>query len=431
MKNSIKRVQSESSLSALSSVRILREAKKIFQYILMAVALVATASCSNELDDTLQPANNGNLQFVVSDFPAFGEGAQTRAIGTQDAGKTEWVNGDQIFVTLTSQKYGEQTVALTYSGSSWSTEASLSYLENETPTVSAVYAPGCKISENNIVLDDNQVYGMSEYIHAFTKIEGNTLRISFEGVKRNYCRLRIVAEAEQPLTVSTTGFTPAGPVGVIAPESYTLVVDEKGNAYLYGTFAENGTVTVKEGDTELVTYSFTAATVAGMSYALDARPKYPFSVSTNQQVLFSQGNLQYTQSTQTWSFAENQYDYIGSDNWSDGVWADKIDLFGWSTDNPATPFGVSNSTEFEDYYGDFVDWGTNQIGDDAPGTWRTLTYAEWEYLLTTRTNASSLMGVAQVNDVNGLIFLPDNWSAPDDVTFKSGFHSEKSAEAYG
>ena len=66
------------------------------------------ASCSNELDDTLQPVENGTLQFVIGDFPAFGEGAQTRAIGTQDEGKTAWENGDNILVTLISQKYGEQ-----------------------------------------------------------------------------------------------------------------------------------------------------------------------------------------------------------------------------------------------------------------------------------------------------------------------------------
>lgn len=251
--------------------------KKIYQYILLAVAMVATASCSNELDDTLQPANNGTLQFVVSDFPAFGEGAQTRAIGTQDEGKTEWVNGDQIIVTLTSQKYGEQAVALTYNGSSWSTEASLSYLENETPTVSAVYAPECKISENNIVLDDNQVYGMSEYIHAFTKIEGKTLRISFEGVERNYSRLRIAAMPKATLTVTTTGFTPAGPEGATAPESYTLTTDDKGNAFLYGIFAESATVSVKLGDITLKDYTFTAeknpnGTEQGKSYALDATP---------------------------------------------------------------------------------------------------------------------------------------------------------------
>ena len=162
-----------------------------------------------------------------------------------------------------------------------------------------------------------------------------------------------------------------------------------------------------------------------------------FSVSADKQVTFSPGNLQYTQSTNTWSFAENQYDYIGTDNVTGGDvtsdptygdsksgagLADKVDLFGWST--AATNFGVSTSTDWEnDYLGSFVDWGTNKIGNDAPNTWRTLTRDEWEYLLNNRPNASSLKGIAEVNGVNGLILLPDNWTCPSGVSFKSGFHS--------
>ena len=275
--------------------------KKIYQYILLAVALVATASCSNELDDTLQPVENGTLQFVVGDFPMFGEGIQTRVIGTQDEGKTAWENGDQIIVTLISQKYGEQAVALTYNGSSWSTEASLYYLENETPTVSAVYAPGCKISENNIVLNDNQVYGMSEYIHAFTKIEGKTLRISFEGVERNYSRLRIAAMPKTTLTVTTTGFTPAGPEGASAPESYTLTTDDNGNGFLYGTFAEGATVSVKQGDITLKDYTFTAeknpnGTEHNKSYALYAGEKEEVDLSmlTGTYTITEDGYYEFT-----------------------------------------------------------------------------------------------------------------------------------------
>ena len=148
-----------------------------------------------------------------------------------------------------------------------------------------------------------------------------------------------------------------------------------------------------------------------------------FSVSADKQVTFSQGNLQYTQSTNTWSFAENQYDYFGEANIAidADVLADKVDWFGFSTS--ATYFGVSTSTYYDDYSGSFVDWGTNKIGNDAPNTWRTLTKDEWDYLLNTRTNASSLKGVAQVNGVNGLIFLPDTWVCPEGITFKSGFHS--------
>ena len=169
-----------------------------------------------------------------------------------------------------------------------------------------------------------------------------------------------------------------------------------------------------------------------------------FSVSDSKQVTFSKGNLQYTQSTNTWSFASTQWEVIGTDNVTGGsvssdptygdekyygyALADKVDLFGWSTS--VNNFGVSTSTSTSDYSGSFVDWGTNKIGNDAPNTWRTLTFDEWKYLLNTRTNASSLKSVAQVNGVNGLIFLPDNWVCPEGITFKSGFHSNYGADYY-
>ena len=257
--------------------------KKIFQYILMAVALVATASCSNELDDTLQPVENGTLQFVVGDFPAFGEGAQTRAIGTQDEGKTAWENEDKILVHLYSQKYGDQAVTLTFDAenNTWESDGgTLSYLENETPTITAVYAPDCEIkSDKTIGLLEGKQYGEAEYILARTTISENSLDINFES-GRTYSRLRIVAEAEQTLTVTTTGFTPAGPENVSAPDSYTLVADGKDNAYLYGTFAEGGSVTVKKGDAELATHTFSVTSEQGKSYALYAGKKVDVDLST-------------------------------------------------------------------------------------------------------------------------------------------------------
>ena len=167
-----------------------------------------------------------------------------------------------------------------------------------------------------------------------------------------------------------------------------------------------------------------------------------FSISDSKQVTFSKGNLQYTQSTDTWSFASTQWEMIGTDNVIGGsvssdqygyyrygdALADKVDLFGWSTS--ATHFGVSTSEDYDDYSGSFVDWGTNRIGNDAPNTWRTLTYDEWYYVVFDRLNASSLKGVAQVNGVNGLILLPDNWTCPAGVTFKSGFHSNYGVDYY-
>lgn len=252
--------------------------RKIFQYILMTVALVATASCSNELDEVLQPAGNGSLQFVVSDFPAFGESPDTRAIGTQDVGKTAWDIDDQIIVTLTSKKFGAQSAVLTYNGTSWSTAVSFLYLDNETPAVSAIYAPCYEVTEDGVMkLSDGMQLGMTEYIPADCSIANGSISINFTGVKRTYSRLRIAADAGQKLAVTTTGFTPAGATEVTT-EPYTLTANANGNAFLYGLFAEGATVSVCNGNVEMESHTFINATEERVSYALDAT--YPYLTFT-------------------------------------------------------------------------------------------------------------------------------------------------------
>ena len=240
--------------------------------------LILITSCSNELDEALQPANNGTLQFVVSNFPTFGESTQTRAIGTQDEGKTAWANEDKILVHLYSQKYGDQAVTLTFDAenNTWESDGgTLSYLENETPTITAVYAPDCEIKEGQIALQDGKQYGEAEYILARTTISENSLDINFES-GRTYSRLRLAGLANQTLTVTTTDFTPAGATEV-ATAAYTLTTDNNGNAFLYGVFAEGATVSVKQGDITLKDYTFSAeknpnGTEYNKSYALDATP---------------------------------------------------------------------------------------------------------------------------------------------------------------
>ena len=174
----------------------------------------------------------------------------------------------------------------------------------------------------------------------------------------------------------------------------------------------------------------------------------PFTVAEGKQITFSGGNLQYTQSTQTWAFAEHQYDMLGTDNVDGGsskvfdatygydktgsALADKIDLFGWSGSTGSAKWGIGTSTDNSDYSGDFVDWGTN-IGDGS--TWYTLTADEWDYLLDERSDADQLVGVARIQlgekiYANGLVLLPDDWTCPAGVTFKSGFSTTHSLQAY-
>ena len=124
------------------------------------------------------------------------------------------------------------------------------------------------------------------------------------------------------------------------------------------------------------------------------------------QVVFSQGNLQYVG---TWQFATNQWDIIGNAQADD-----HRDLLGWGTGD--APNKVS--TNYNDY-ATFVDWGVNPItnGGNAANLWRSLTKEEWFYLFFTRTNAATLFALGSVNGINGTILLPDNWTLPEGASF--------------
>ena len=153
--------------------------------------------------------------------------------------------------------------------------------------------------------------------------------------------------------------------------------------------------------------------------------------SDGDQVFFSQGNLQYQASTNTWRFAVNQYDYVGSNNSNiSSFYSGWIDLFGWGTsgyDHGANCYQPwSTSTNYTDYYAygsntynlydqtGQADWGYKPIsnGGCAANLWRTLTRDEWNYVFNTRSTTSGVRyAKAKVNNVNGVILLPDDWSS--------------------
>ena len=195
------------------------------------------------------------------------------------------------------------------------------------------------------------------------------------------------------------------------------------------------------------------------------------------QVRFSMGNLQYQASTNTWRFADCQFDFVG--NYDYGFvyeggtrcnnyfiaedYAGWIDLFGWGTSGIndyapiATcwqPWSTSRDANHYNPYGSSytqlysnsgkADWGYNAIlnGGNQDGNvsgriqWRTPrggNSSEWAYLLNNRTctyrysraalvvRGTSNNQVSTVNGVlacgtgvNGLIIYPDDFSWPSD-----------------
>ncbi len=247
--------------------------KKIFQYIMLAVVTIVMASCTSDIEETTATTGKSNVQLVVGEFPAFGD-SQTRAIGTPDPGKTSWAEGDELLLVIDNTSYGSHSATFTYNGKSWElTSGELVYREGDPAYIPHVYyAPNYKWANTSLMLKKGKAAGTDEYIEGTARITGNgeTITVSFAEATRKYSRLRIATLPNEQITVDTEYFTPAGSSDMEQKGNYTLTSDEKGNAYLYGTFINNSEVTVKYREAALTTHTFSQATESAKSYALDA-----------------------------------------------------------------------------------------------------------------------------------------------------------------
>ena len=199
--------------------------------------------------------------------------------------------------------------------------------------------------------------------------------------------------------------------------------------YTFVNWTENGEVVTSDEE-----YTFTVTNDRELIANFVVQSNNPmgaiysvFSVSDNTTVCFSQGNLQYQASTNTWRFAENQWDYMDYHNEDiSSVNSGWIDLFGYGTsgyNHGASCYQPwSNYTEGNAYYAynlfdqtGQADWGYNPIsngGNTENMGWYTLAQEEWNFVFNTRNTPSGIRyAKAKVSNVNGVILLPDNWIA--------------------
>lgn len=122
-----------------------------------------------------------------------------------------------------------------------------------------------------------------------------------------------------------------------------------------------------------------------------------FSVSETKKVRFSKGNLQYCPKTEKWRLADRQWSVVGEDNnnLTNASFSGWIDLFAWGAD---TITGISALKE----------WGEKVTKKGKANSWRTLSAKELNYLL----NREGKCNVGNVEGVNGLILLPDDFKSP-------------------
>ncbi len=184
-----------------------------------------------------------------------------------------------------------------------------------------------------------------------------------------------------------------------------------------------------------------------------------FTINANgDQVRFSQGNLLYKAGTNTWRFAENQFDIVGdatigniyeggikcNNNLRGATYNGWIDLFSWGTSGWNSGRNHYMPYDCGGYYLDHIvgggltdsyveaDWAWHNAisnGGNAIHHWRTLTAAEYLYLFNTRANTTNLSTAnaryakSNVNGVYGVILFPDNYVHPSVVTPPTGINS--------
>ena len=406
--------------------------KKYISFVLIAV-LFAACTPNNEVGTPFKAGQEVTLTAHMPNAGANHLPGKQRVSG-KDAGTQidlTWDTGDQIKVNV-----GDKSATFTLTSGAGSSQATFT---GTMPADGASFSVQYPVAEPDLSVQTYVENGFGKGVMKMATETNGTIDGGFT-LKAQHALLGLQLSGSDALgkivltnpsdsktyTLDCSGVTLTDEAALF----YIVVpAGEWANGFAVDVYADDN-ITIIKTLTKNSSATFSATEAMIMPEQEVAADVYQgFSVAEGKTVNFSPGNLQYHPANNEWRFAESQLDYIGKANESiSSTYNGWLDLFGWSTN--ATNFGVMTSTSAGDYQGSFVDWGTNQIGDDAPNTWRTLTFDEWKYVVYNRPNASSLKGVAQVNGVNGLILLPDNWTCPAGVSFKSGFHSNYGTDYY-
>lgn len=246
-------------------------------YMTMCIAAIIFTACTNELEESTVPADNA-LALTVGDYPTFGEGTDTR-VGNFDAGKTAWEEGDKVLVSVNSNGSTTQYATLTYDGTTWTANPTLTR-PSGTYTINAWYAPAYEWNNGTLSLLSDKTVGTDEFLATTS----SDVTITFTTNDRRYSRLRIACSSGTNLNVSLTDFTPAGNNTSSGTTNIDLTTDDKGNAYLYGTWTESSDLDVTYGSTSLVNKDGITASVANTSYVVDASfaTNFPNASTYNQ-----------------------------------------------------------------------------------------------------------------------------------------------------
>ena len=426
--------------------------KNIFKALAFAMlmpAVLLTTSCSkgddlvnNTAENTETVANKGYALPVTVNVTRQGDG--TRATYNESTKKLEFSYGDQLFVSgndNSANGAGQFAGRLTWqSGGTFS--GTITTEKEYSGTADALFTAA---SAGEAITATLLPYGYGNYDYLSIKLNNRYDAVLNQTAANSIVTSKKLAVEQLSLEsgsyTSGTGFTLL-PLNAIlnftigsSRASFPVEVKLKDNVSLTisgnVTTSSSGLATFAvgvSGTTDLNGLSLTVdgkdITLANSSKVLEAGKIYNitripwsinglFSVSATKKVVFSKGNLRCVKSGESWawSFFSNQYEYYNAYN--ENNW-DKFCWVGASGDLNSEPdkWGISTSTANSDFGTNDDDKLKSDWGDRIGTGWRTPTNDEWTYLLKTRDGATSKYGFATVNDVYGIIILPDVFVDP-------------------
>ena len=157
-----------------------------------------------------------------------------------------------------------------------------------------------------------------------------------------------------------------------------------------------------------------------------------FSVSADgKQVNFTRGGMEYNRSLDLFQTGSNQWETLTGYNQyiSDSTYINWLNMFGWGTGNDLMKYDSLAS------YPVFDDWGLRDIHNTScePGTLRTLSADEWDYIINGRPDAAAkrtIGGIIQMVKGEDTVFLDMVILLPDTFEMPAGLNMDMNATSY-
>ena len=369
--------------------------------ILTALALVLGISQCKKQED---PVGGKVVTQKVTFTTSFGDGSKVGVQENLGALNLSWKVGDAITVadeaghskTLTCTEVSNGGLTGTFTGEIEYGSGNLTFTAGTEPSY---------MDQHFTAITESEIYlkGTSDFVesgdydvnmtmpYAILKLDLAELATA-EGVDVSVK----IGDATEPVAKISSVKTADSQVYLLLP------LQASGETTL--TFT-NGTKTITK-TYNLAPNSFNTAGGTG-DYA-PVEPVTPkFSVSATTKVEFAPGNLWYgiadRESTPAFHFEANQWS--SASTWD----ASHVSYFFWSKTASVAYAQIYNDggTSTTDVF--FTDASDFQVSGETAGTWRTLSKAQWDYLLETRTGASNLCAWKELDSGahKGLVILPD------------------------